>query len=69
MFRPVFGTGTMTTGTPEPSPRGEGDLLTGLRHDDPAYKYLSGIPAWQSVIQTGFWNGNPAHKYLSGILA
>ncbi|MCI6525922.1 MAG: hypothetical protein SPF15_02755 [Candidatus Cryptobacteroides sp.] len=41
----VFGTATMTTGTPEPSPRGEGDLLTGLRHGDPAHKYLRAIPA------------------------
>ena len=27
--------------------RGEGRLLTGLRHDHPAHRYLSGIPAWQ----------------------
>ena len=53
MFRPVFGTATLPTGTSVASPCGEGDLLTGLRHGDPAYKYLSGIPAWQSVLLTG----------------
>ena len=47
VFWTVFGTGTMPTSTPVASSRGEGGLLTGLRHSDPAHRYLSGIPAWR----------------------
>ena len=45
--RPVFDTATLPTGTPEPSPRGEEGLLTGLWHGDHAHKPLSGILAWR----------------------
>ena len=41
----------------------------GLRHGYPAYKYLSGIPAWRSVLLTDLRHGEPHHRYLSGILA
>ena len=47
VFWLVFGTATMPTGAPEPSPRGEGGLLTGLRHGHPTHRYLSAISAWR----------------------
>ena len=68
-FWPVFGTESRPTGAPEASRRGEGGLLTGLRHGDLAYRYLRGILAWQSVLLGGLWHGDLAHKYLRAILA
>ena len=47
VFWLVFGTATMPTGAPEPSPRGEGGLLAGLRHGNHAHRYLRGILAWR----------------------
>ena len=38
-------------------------------HGDPAYKHLSGIPTWQSVLLTRLRHGDPALRCLSGILA
>ena len=51
------------------SPRGEGGLLTGLWHGDPAYRYLRDIPAWRRGLLTGLWHSDPAHRYLRGIPA
>ncbi len=45
VFWTVFGTGTKPTGTSVPFSRGEEGLLTGLRHEDHAHRYSSGIPA------------------------
>ena len=46
-FWPIFGTATMPTSTSVASSRGEEGLLTGLRHDDLAYRHLRAIPACQ----------------------
>ena len=43
--------------------------MTGLRHGDPAYRCLSGIPAWQSALLTGLRHGDPAYRYLRAIPA
>ena len=40
-----------------------------LRHGTIAQKYLSGIPAWRSVLLTGLRHGTPAHRCLGDILA
>ena len=68
-LRECFGTAPLPTGTSGASRRGEGGLLTGLRHGSPAHKYLSGIPAWRRWLLTGLRHGHPAHRCLSGILA
>ena len=34
--------------------------LTGLRHGDPAHKYLRAIPTWRRGLLTGFRDGTPA---------
>ena len=44
-------------------------LLAGLRHGDPAHKYLSAILAWRRGLLDGLWHGNPAYRYLKGIYA
>ena len=59
VFWPVFGTATLPTGTSEAFSRGEGDLLTGLRHGDHAHKPLSAIPAWQRGHLSTLWHGDP----------
>ena len=51
-FWTVFGTAPLPTGTSGSSSRGEEGLLAGLRHGDPAHRYLSGIlaePLWVGV--------------------
>ena len=65
----LLGTATLPTGAPEPTRRGEGGLLTGLRHGHHAHRYLSGIPAWQSLLLDGLWHGHHAHKYYRAIPA
>ena len=76
-FRPVFGTATMPTGIPEASRRGEGGLLTGLRHGSPAHRYSSAISAWRSDTKpmpnrsmngVNGWlrHGVPAPRHLRG---
>ena len=47
MLRPSFGTATHPTGTSVASRRGEGGLLTGLRHGHHAHKCFRDIPAWR----------------------
>ena len=42
-----IGTESRPTDDPEASSRGEGRLLTGLRHGDLAHRCFRGIPAWQ----------------------
>ena len=59
----------MPTGAPEASRRGEGGLLTYLRNDHHAHKYLRGIPVWRRGLQDGLWHGDPTHRYLRDILA
>ena len=49
--------------------RGEGGLLTGLRHGSPAHRYLSAISAWRRGLPAALWHGDPAYKGLSAILA
>ena len=46
-FWTVFGTAPLPTGTLVPSRRGEGGILTDLRHGSHAHRYLSAIPAWR----------------------
>ena len=68
-LRPLFGTATLPTGTSVASSRGEGGLLTALRHGHPAHKPLSGIPAWRRGLLTGLQHGDPTHRYLRAIPA
>ena len=49
--------------------RGEGGLLTGLRHGSPAHRYLSAISAWRRGLPAALWHGDHAHKYSRGIPA
>ena len=41
---PSFGAATSDRSTSEASRRGEGGLLTGLRHGDPSHRHLRAIP-------------------------
>ena len=66
-LRPLFGTATQPTSPSVASSRGEGGLLTALRHGHPAHKPLSDIPAWRRGLLAGLRHGHPAHRYLSGI--
>ena len=59
----------MPTSTSGASSRGEGDLLTGLRHGDPFHRYLRDIPAWRRGLLSAFWHGDPAQRCLRGISA
>ena len=49
--------------------RGEGGLLTGLRHGSPAHRYLSAISAWRRGLPAALWHGDHAHKNSRGIPA
>ena len=69
VFWPVFGTATLPTGTSVESRRGEGGLLTDLRHGNPAHRCSRGISAWQRGLLAGLRHGSPAHRYLSAISA
>ena len=44
-------------------------VITGLRHGDPAYRCLSGIPTWQTVLLTGLWHGDLAYRCFRAISA
>ena len=44
-------------------------LLTGLRHDDPTYRYLRDILAWRRGLPAALRHGDHAHRHLRGILA
>ena len=68
-LRPLFGTATLPTSPSVASPRGEGGLLTALRHGHPAHKPLSGIPAWRRGLLAGLRHGDHAHRYSSDIPA
>ena len=41
-------------------------VITGLRHVDLAYRHLSGIPAWRSVLLIGLRHGDLAYRCLRG---
>ena len=64
-----IGTATHPTGTSVASPRGEGGLLTGLRHGDLAHRYLRGILAWRRRLLDDLRHGDLAHKCSRGIPA
>ena len=44
-------------------------LLDGLRHGDPAHRYLRGILAWQRGLLAGLRHGDPAPEVSRGIPA
>ena len=64
-----IGTGTLPTSAPGASPRGEGGLLTGLRHGDLAHRYFRGILAWRRRLLDDLRHGDLAHKCSRGIPA
>ena len=69
VFWPVFGTTTLPTGTSVASSRGEGRILTGLRHGDLAHRCFRGILAWRNGLVSDLRHSDPTHRYLRDILA
>ena len=56
----------MPTDTSEPTSRGEGGLLTGLWHGDPAHRHLWGILAWRRGASGRSSPRRPCTQVLQG---
>ena len=54
---------------PVPQNNSQADPRGSPQHGHHAYRHLSGIPAWQSVLLTELRHGEPPHRYSSAISA
>ena len=69
IFNPVSHTLLNSVLWPIPQNNSQVDPRGSPRHGHPAYRHLSGIPGWRSVLLTVLRHGDLAHRYLRGILA
>ena len=69
IFHPIFHTLLSSVLWPVPQNNSQADPRGSPRHGHPAYRHLSGIQSWRSVLMAVLRHGDPAHRCLSGILA